>query len=49
VSVVVKYTAGVKQCGAQNQNLRLENNKNMKKSYLLQVQNVVTVEVCCCV
>jgi len=34
VSVVVKYTASVKQCGAQNQNLHLENNQNMKKCYV---------------
>jgi hypothetical protein len=44
VSVVVKNTAGVKECGAQYQSiLHLENNQNTKKSYLLQVQNVEAV------
>jgi len=53
VSVVVKCTAGVsvvfKQCGAQIQKstLHLENNQNTKESFLLQVQNVEAVEVCC--
>jgi len=58
VSVVVKYTANVsvvlKQCVAQtvccsksNSTLHLENNQNTKKCYLLQVQNVEAVEVCC--
>jgi len=35
VNVVVKYTASVKQCGAQlKSTLHLENNQNTKKSYL---------------
>jgi len=39
----------VKQCGAQIQKstLQLENNQNTKKSFLLQVQNIEAVEVCC--
>jgi len=53
VSVVVKYTASVsvvlKQCGDQikKSTLHLDNNQNTKKRFLLQVQNVEAVAVCC--
>jgi len=50
VSVVVKYTANVSVwCSKSKSTLHLENNQNTKKIYLLEVQNVEAVEVCCCV
>jgi len=45
----VSSSVVLKQRGAQKSNstLHLENNQNTKKSFLLQVQNVEAVELCC--